>query len=94
MAKWEPVDVDPIDCDGMKEEDDNLDDGKITEIEAKLEELRHFNARLETSPDKDVGNITLEKRKVKEDTIELVANQIYDKITDKSYLMKGEKDWI
>ena len=57
------------------------DDGKITEVEVKLEELRHFNARLETSPDKDVGNITLEKRKVKEDTIELVANQIYDKIT-------------
>ena len=28
-----------------------------------------------------MGNITLEKRKVKEDTIELAANQIYDKIT-------------
>ena len=28
-----------------------------------------------------MGNITLEKRKVKEDTIELVANQIYDTIT-------------
>ena len=53
---------------------------KIIEIEAKLEELRHFNARLETSPDKDVGNITLEKRKVKEDKIELVANQKYGKI--------------
>ena len=43
--------------------------------------MARFNARLETSPDKDVGNITLEKRKVKEDTIELVSNQIYDKIT-------------
>ena len=28
-----------------------------------------------------MGNITLEKRKVKEDTIELVANQVYDKMT-------------
>ena len=28
-----------------------------------------------------MGNITLEKRKVKEHTIELVANQIYDEIT-------------
>ena len=81
MATWEPVDVDPIDCDGIREEDDTWDDSKITEIEAKLEELRHFNARLETSPDKDVGNITLEKRKVKEDMTELVANQICDKIT-------------
>ena len=81
MATWEPVDVNPINCDGIREEDDKWDDSKITEIEAKLEELRHFNARLETSPDKDMGNITLEKRKVKEDMIELVANQIYDNIT-------------
>ena len=81
MASWEPVDVDSIDRDGIREEDDKWDDCKITEIEAKLEELRHFSARLETSPGKDVGNITLEKCKVKEDTIELVANQIYDKIT-------------
>ena len=82
MARWEPVDVDPIDRDGIREEDDKWDDGKITEIEAKLEEeLRYFNARLETSPDKDVVNITLEKRKVKEDMIELVANKIYDKMT-------------
>ena len=76
MATWEPVDFDPIDRDEIREKDDKWDDGKITEIEAKLEELR---ARLETSPDKDVGNVTLEKRKMKEDTIELVANQIYDK---------------
>ena len=55
MATWEPVDVDPIDRDRIREEDDKWGDGKFTEIEAKLEELRHFNARLETSPDKDVG---------------------------------------
>ena len=36
---------------------------------------------MEESPDEDVENITLEKRKVKEDTIELIANQMYDKIT-------------
>ena len=56
-------------------------DGKITKIEAKLEELRQFNEKLETSSDEDFGNITLEKNKVKEGTIKLVANQIYDKIT-------------
>ena len=76
MVTWELVDVDPIDRDGIREEYDKWDDGKITEIEAKLEELRHFNARLETSPDKDLGNIILKKRKVKEDTIELVWLQI------------------
>ena len=36
---------------------------------------------MEESPDKDVENVTLEKNKVKKDTIELVANKIYDKIT-------------
>ena len=78
---WELVDIDPIDRDEIGEEDDKWNDGKITEIEAKLEELRHFNAKLKTSPDGDVENITLEKRKVKEDMIELVANQIYDGVS-------------
>ena len=50
MASWEPVDVDSIDHDEIRQEYDKWDNGKITEIEAKLEELRHFNARLETSP--------------------------------------------
>ena len=36
---------------------------------------------MENISDKDVENITLEKCKVKEDTIELIANQMYDKIT-------------
>ena len=36
---------------------------------------------MEESSDKDAENITFEKRKVKEDMIELVTNQIYDKIT-------------
>ena len=57
MTSWEPVDpvdIDPIDHDVIGEEDDKWDDGKITEIDAKLEELRHFNTRLETSPDKDM----------------------------------------
>ena len=52
----------------------------MNDLERRFNKLRHFNATLETSSDKDVGNITLEKRKVKEDTTELVANQIYDKI--------------
>ena len=37
MATWEPVDVEPVDRDGIREEDDKWDDAKITEIEAKLE---------------------------------------------------------
>ena len=76
MATWEPVDIDPIGHDEIREEDDNWDDDFMNDLERRFEELRHFNARLETSPDKDFGNITLEKNKETEDTIELVANQI------------------
>ena len=36
MATWEPVDVGPIDRDGIREKDDKWDDGNITEIEPKL----------------------------------------------------------
>ena len=78
---FEPIDIDRIGRDEIGEEDDNWDSGKITEIEPKLEELRHFNSRMETSSHEDFGNITLEKNKLKEDTTELVANQICDKIT-------------
>ena len=44
----------------------------MNELEPKLEELKRFNASLEESPDKDgENNITFDKRKLKEDTIEL-----------------------
>ena len=77
MASWEPVDIDPTDRDAMGEEDDKWDDDRISEMEEKLEELRQFNTRLKESPHKDLeNNITLEKSKVKEDTIELISNQI------------------
>ena len=55
----EPIELDPIGRDEIREEDDKRDDGKISQIEAKLEELRHFNLRLETSSHEDFGNIML-----------------------------------
>ena len=73
MASWEPVDIDPIDRDEIREEDGKWDDDKITKIQAKLEELRQFNEKLKISSDEDFGNIMLEKNKVKEDMIELVT---------------------
>ena len=47
----------------------------------RFEELRHFISRLETSSHEEYGDIMLERNKMEEDTIELVANQIYDRIT-------------
>ena len=79
MASWEPVDIDPTDRDEIEEEDDNL----MNELERKFEELRRFNEALETSSDNDVKkNITIDKLRLKEDMVELVANQIYDKMTN------------
>ena len=42
MASWEPVDINPTDCDGMEE--DKWDDNLMNEIKRKFEELRRFNA--------------------------------------------------
>ena len=70
----------PTSRDEIGKEDDKWDDGKMHELKIKLEELRQFNATLE-EPDKEVEkNIMLEKRKVKINTIELIANEMYDKI--------------
>ena len=54
----------------------------MNELDRKFEELRRFNATLETSSGKDVEkNIKTDKLRLKKDTIELVANQIYDRMT-------------
>ena len=82
MASWEPADIDQPDRDEIEEEDDKWDDNLMNELKRKFEELRRFNATLETSSDKDVEkNIMLDKLRLKKDTIELVASQIYDRMT-------------
>ena len=78
----EPVDIDPIGRDEIGEEDDKWDDDLMNDLERRFKELRHFNSRLKTSSHEEFGDITLQKNKVKDDTIELVANQIYDRITE------------
>ena len=85
MASWEPVDIDPTDRDEIGEEGDKWDDDLLNELERRFEELRRFKATLETSSDKDLENDILDKLRLKKElkkhTIELVANQIYDKMT-------------
>ena len=79
---WEPVDIDPTDRDEIEEEYGKWDDNLMNELERKIEELRWFNATLETSSDKDMEkNVTLDKLRLKKDRTELVANQICDKMT-------------
>ena len=73
----EPVYIDPFDRDEIGEEDDKWDDDLTNDLERRFNELRQFNATLEDSADKELENIKLEKNKLKKDTIELAANQIY-----------------
>ena len=79
MATWEP-DIDPFDRDDI--EDYKWDDDVIKDLELRFNKLRVFNETLNESTDLDTIEMT-EKTKdaLKHDTIELAANQIYDKLT-------------
>ena len=79
MATWEPVD---IDYDKIGEEDDNWDDNVIKDLELRFNQLRKFNETLNESTDENTIKITEKTLNVlTRDTIELAANQIYDKLT-------------
>ena len=74
MATWEPVDIDPTDCDGL--EDDKWDDDFVKDLEIRFNKLEEFNRDLNESTDDNHIEMT---EKIK-DTIELVENQIYDRL--------------
>ena len=81
MATWEP-DIDPFDRDDIGEEDNRWDDTFTHDLETRLNKLRQFNNTLNESTDEDIIEITEKtKNALKKDTIELIANQIYDKVT-------------
>ena len=79
MATWEPVD---IDYDKIGDEDYKCDNDVIKDLEVRFNKLREFNETLNESTDEDTIEMT-EKTKdaLKRGTIELVANQIYDRLT-------------
>ena len=81
MASWEPVDIDPIDCDEIGEEDDKWDDDLMNDLEKRFEELKQFNKNFNESREESVReessvfiNVT------RHDIEELSADQIYDKL--------------
>ena len=79
MDSFEPVD---IDCDGLGEAYDKWDDDIMKDLELTFNKLREFNETLNESTDEDTIEITEKaKNALKRDTIELVANQIYDRLT-------------
>ena len=81
MATWEP-DIDPFDRDKIEDEDYKWDDDVIKDLEVRFNKLREYDETLNESTDVEtMGMIWKTKDALKRDTIELVANQIYDKLT-------------
>ena len=79
MASWEP---DEIDYDKIGDEDYKWDDDVIKDLELRFNKLREYNEALNESTDEStIEMIEKVKDALKKDTIELVANQIYDKLT-------------
>ena len=79
MASWKPLD---IYRDSTGEEDDKCSDDLMNDLERRFNQLRQFNKTLDESLYEGLIDITTSiKDALKHDTIELVANQIYDKFT-------------
>ena len=77
MVSFEPVD---IDYDKIGDEDYKWDDDVVKNLELRFNKLREFNETLNEGTDEDNIEMTIKtKDSLKHDTIELSANQIYDK---------------
>ena len=79
MVSFEPVDTD---YDKIGDEDYKWDDDVIKDLELRFNKLREFDETLNESTDEDNIEMTIQsKDALKHDTIELAANQIYDRLT-------------
>ena len=79
MVSFEPVDTD---YDKIGDEDYKWDDDVIKDLELTFNKLREFDETLNESTDEDTIEMTEKtKNALKCGTIELAANQIYDKLT-------------
>ena len=80
MATWEPVDTD---YDKIGDEDSKWDDDIVKDLELRFNKLRKFNENVNESTDEDTIELTEKAiNALKHDTIELAANQIYDRLTN------------
>ena len=82
MATWEPEGIDIADRDGLGDEDDSWDEYAMNDLQNRYEELRQFNIKYNKSRDEAAREEELNLAEVtRHDIEELVANQIYDKLT-------------
>ena len=80
MATWEPEGIDIADRDDI--EDDSWDENAMKDLQKRYEELRQFNIKYNKSRNKATREETsIYIDSTRNDIEELVANQIYDKLT-------------
>ena len=82
MATWEPVDITHFDRDDIENVYRDWGDDFKNNLEVRFNKLRKFNETLDETTDEDTIEMT-EKAKdaFKRGTLELVANQLYDRLT-------------
>ena len=79
MVSFEPVDTN---YDKIGDEDYKWDDDVIKDLELRFNKLREFDETLNKSTDEDNKEMTIQtKDALKHATIELAADQIYDRLT-------------
>ena len=79
MATWEPEGIDIADRNDIE---DSWDENEMNDLQKRYEELRQFNIKYNKSRDKATREETsIYIDSTRNDIEELVANQIYDKLT-------------
>ena len=82
MATWEPIDITHFDCDDIEDVYSDWGDDFKNNLEVRYNKLREFNSTLNEGTDEDTIQMTEKPKDVfKRGTIELIANQIYDRLT-------------
>ena len=83
MATWDPEGIEIADHDGLGNEDDRWDEYAMNDLQKRYEELRQFNIKYNKSNNEAAREEALNLAEVtRNDIEELVANQIYDKLTN------------
>ena len=89
MVSFDPVDTD---YDKIGDEDYKWDDDVIKDLELRFNKLREIDETLNESTDENNIEMTIKsKDALKHDTIELAADQMYDRLTI-FFSIKIEKD--
>ena len=82
MATWKPIDISQFDRDDIEDVYGEWSDDFKNNLEVNYNKLRKFNETLNESTDEDSIEMTEKaKDRFKSGTIELISNQIYDRLT-------------